>query len=34
MMVKASLSVDLIVVAFGAFIILTMGGIYRIYRNQ
>jgi len=34
MMVKASLSIDLIVVAFGAFIILTMSGIYRIYRNQ
>jgi len=34
MMVKANLSINLIVLAFGAFVILTMGGIYRIYRNQ
>ena len=34
MMVKASLSINLIVLAFGAFVILTMGSIYHVYRNQ
>lgn len=34
LMVKANLSINLIVVAFGAFIILSMGAVYRIYRNQ
>lgn len=34
LMVKADLPVNLIVAAFGAFIIFTMSGIYRLYRNQ
>lgn len=34
MMVKAETSIMLIVVIFGAFVSLTMGAIYRLYRNQ
>ncbi len=34
MMVKADIPINLIIIAFGLFVSVSMGGIYRLYRNQ
>ena len=34
LMVKAQLSINIIVIAFGLFVTLTMSGIYKLYRKQ
>jgi LPLT family lysophospholipid transporter-like MFS transporter len=34
MMVKADIPINLIIVAFGLFVSVSMSGIYRLYRNQ
>jgi hypothetical protein len=34
MMVKADIPINLIIIAFGLFVSISMGGIYRLYRNQ